>query len=182
MNKQKGASILPVVVVVVILVAIGYGVYLYTSPSASHPVTTSTSSVTATYPEPKDYVVDTTGTIPQAKIDALSAKLKSLDNTKHQFGVAIIRTTGNESIEQYGIHLAEKWRAGDAKTDTGAIVIIAIDSRQVRLEIGDGLESKITDSEAGRIIDTKMMAYLEAQDWAGAASAAVDAMALEADK
>src|SRR3990167_7607350 len=61
------------------------------------------------FPAPTDYIVDTAGMLTPEQLVELKAKLKAADNEKHQFGVALVKTTGNLSIEQYGIKLAEAW-------------------------------------------------------------------------
>jgi uncharacterized protein len=57
-----------------------------------------------------------------------------------------------ESLEDFSIRLAEKWRVGRKELDNGAIVAVFLADRKVRVEVGYGLEGAIPDLEAARII------------------------------
>ncbi|NMA42895.1 MAG: methanol dehydrogenase [Oligosphaeraceae bacterium] len=65
-------------------------------------------------------------------------------------------------IEEYGLKLAEKWRPGSKEQDNGAILIICIKERELRLEIGYGWEGYINDARAGDII-RGMREYLQSE-------------------
>lgn len=79
--------------------------------------------------------------------------LKSLENsTGIQIAVLTIESLEGESIENFSIKTAEKWKLGSEKTDNGAILVVALDERFVRIEVGDGLESSLTDVKCGLII------------------------------
>lgn len=143
---------------------------------ASQSPSVAQAAVEATYPDPTNYAVDATGTFTPAQLDALNATLKTMDTDKHQFAVAIVKTTAPLTIEEYGIKLAEKWKVGGKDTDNGAIVIIATEDRKVRIEVGYGLEGDINDAKAGRIISDDMTPLLKQGDWAGAANAALTAL------
>lgn len=137
------------------------------------PASPATATAEATYPAPTDYAVDVAGVLTTEQLTELNGMLKGLDNEKHQFAVAIVKTTAPLSIEQYGIKLAEQWKVGGRNTDTGAIIIIATEDRKVRIEVGYGLEGDINDAKAGRIIDEQMMPFLKNGDWYRAITAAL---------
>ena len=105
-------------------------------------------------PELKDPVTDLTGTLELYEIDLLQQKLISFQNNNgSQLVIVIISTTGNESIEEYSMRLAENWKIGSAEKDDGIILLIAKNDRTLRIEVGYGLEEKVTDAEAGFIIN-----------------------------
>lgn len=66
--------------------------------------------------------------------------------------VAIFRSLEGESLEDYSVRLAERWRIGQKGLDNGVILLVFTEDRQVRLEVGYGLESAIPDAVASRII------------------------------
>jgi uncharacterized protein len=66
--------------------------------------------------------------------------------------VAIFRSLEGESLEDYSIRLAERWRIGQKGLDNGVILLVFVAERQVRLEVGYGLEPVIPDAVAGQII------------------------------
>ena len=125
------------------------------------------------FPEPTNYAVDAAGVLPQDQVDSLNERLKGLDTGETQIGVAIIPSTNPLTIEQYGIQMAEKWKVGDAEYDRGAIIILATEDRNVRLEIGYGLEGDINDAKAGRIIDEYMISHLKENAWYEAIDAGI---------
>lgn len=97
--------------------------------------------------------MDFTNTLSKGEISALETKLKQFEEEKgSQMVVLVISTTGNETIEQYGIRLADAWKIGREKVDDGVILIIAINDRKMRVEVGYGLEGAIPDALAKRII------------------------------
>ena len=72
--------------------------------------------------------------------------------TGAQVVVAIFPGLEGESLEDFSIRLAERWRVGRKELDDGAIVLVFIQDRKVRIEVGYGLEGAIPDAEASRII------------------------------
>lgn len=79
--------------------------------------------------------------------------LKSLeDSTGIQMAVLTVKSLEGESIESFSIKTAEKWKLGSEKNDDGAILVVALEERFVRIEVGDGLESSLTDAKCGLII------------------------------
>ena len=66
--------------------------------------------------------------------------------------VAIFPSLEGESLEDFSIRLAEKWRVGQKGLDDGAIILVFLQERKMRIEVGYGLEGAIPDIEAARII------------------------------
>ena len=79
-----------------------------------------------------------------------------------QIAVAVVNSTGNRSIEDYSIDLARRWGVGDAQRDDGVVVVIALDDRELRIEVGSGVEGDLTDVTASRIVDQVMVPLLRA--------------------
>ncbi|MBL8020997.1 MAG: YgcG family protein [Leptospirales bacterium] len=131
----------------------------------------------AEIPDLRRRVTDTTGTLSSQDIASIEAKLAGLEKTKgSQIAVLVVPTVKPESIEQYGIRVAEKWKVGRAKVDDGAILIIAKQDRKLRIEVGYGLEGALSDAVTKRIIDRQIVPFFKKQDYAGGISAGVDAM------
>jgi uncharacterized protein len=66
--------------------------------------------------------------------------------------IAIFRSLEGESLEDFSIRLAERWRVGQRGLDNGVILLVFVDERRVRLEVGYGLEPVLPDAIASRII------------------------------
>ena len=128
-------------------------------------------------PELKSRVTDLTGTLTQGEISGLENKLQTFENEKgSQIAILIIETTGDETIEQYGIRLAESWKVGREDVDDGAILIVAKSDRKVRIEVGYGLEGAIPDAYAKRIIERIIIPEFRAGHFFDGINEAADAM------
>lgn len=73
---------------------------------------------------------------------------------KPQIVVATINGLQGETVEKYAVELFEKWKIGDKDLDNGVLVLLSLEEGKIRIEVGYGLEGAITDSQAGRIIDS----------------------------
>ncbi|MBW2991048.1 TPM domain-containing protein [Candidatus Woesearchaeota archaeon] len=71
-------------------------------------------------------------------------------NTSVEMAVATVRTTGEVPIEEYSIELAHN-TLGEKEKDNGLLILLAVDDRAYRIEVGYGLEPTIPDALAGRI-------------------------------
>jgi uncharacterized protein len=66
--------------------------------------------------------------------------------------IAIFKSLEGESLEDYSIRLAQQWRIGQKGLDDGLILLVFLQDRKVRFEVGYGLEPTITDVVAAQII------------------------------
>ncbi|MBR1160359.1 TPM domain-containing protein [Bradyrhizobium elkanii] len=122
-------------------------------------------------------VVDQTGTLSAGDIASLTDRLKGLETRKgSQIAVLIVPTTGEETIEQFSIRVAEAWKIGRKKVDDGALLVVAKNDRHLRIEVGYGLEGVLSDAVTHRIIDEDITPKFKAGDFAGGISAGVDRM------
>ncbi|PJZ77112.1 TPM domain-containing protein [Leptospira neocaledonica] len=97
-------------------------------------------------------VTDLTSTLNEEEVSNLENKLKDFEKRKgSQVVLVIIPTTGEETIEQYSIRLAEDWKIGRKTIADGVIFLVAKDDRKMRFEIGRGLEGAIPDITSKRI-------------------------------
>jgi uncharacterized protein len=87
--------------------------------------------------------------------------------------VALFRSLEGESLEDYSVRLAERWRIGQKGLDNGVILIVFVEDRQVRLEVGYGLESSIPDAVASRIIRDVIAPHFREGRYAAGLEAAV---------
>jgi len=71
------------------------------------------------------------------------------------------------TIGEYSIALAEAWGVGERNKDNGVILVLAMGEREVRIEVGYGLEGAIPDSVAGRILDTVVIPAFQNDDFSG---------------
>lgn len=123
---------------------------------------------------PQGYVSDFAGVLSpqgQAQLEALCKELD--EKTKAQLAIVAVRSLGGRPIEDFSMDLATKWGIGykggprDEKADRGVLLLLAIDDREDRIEVGYGLEPIITDGRAGSILRA-MVPYLRNGDYDGA--------------
>ena len=84
-----------------------------------------------------------------------------------QIVVLTIPTLAGENLEEYSIKVAETWKIGLKKIDSGVILLIARDEKKIRIEVGRGLEGKLTDLTSGRIIRSDITPRFKAGDFDG---------------
>jgi len=122
-------------------------------------------------------VTDVTGTLTPDQVAALEAKLRAFEQAKgSQVAVLVVPTTQPEAIEQYAIRVAEAWKLGRQNVDDGAILIVALDDRTLRIEVGYGLEGVLPDAIANRIIDQDIVPLLRRGDYYGGIAIGADRM------
>ena len=97
------------------------------------------------YPKPAT-VSDYTGTLTDEEQAALTTKINTFrQETSNEIALLIVNTTAPETIEQYSIHVAEQWKIGKKDIDNGLLFVIAIQDREMRIEVGRGLEGILPD-------------------------------------
>jgi uncharacterized protein len=133
-------------------------------------------------------VTDLTGTLDAAQRQRLDAQLADIERRKGtQVAILIVPTTQPETIEEFGIRVADAWKLGRGRDraqrdtgnpragaiDDGLLLLVAKNDRKVRLEVGYGLEGAIPDAVAKRIIGEAITPRFRAGDFAGGLEAAV---------
>jgi uncharacterized protein len=100
------------------------------------------------------HVTDLTGTLTAGQQAELDQKLAAFEQRKgSQVALLIVATTAPEAIEQYSIRVAAAWKLGRAKPDDGVLLLVALQDRALRIEVGYGLEGALPDAIARRIVD-----------------------------
>lgn len=122
-------------------------------------------------------VTDLTGTLSAEQRGAIEQKLAALEAAKgSQLAVLLLPSTRPETIEQYGIRVAEAWQLGRKGVDDGALLLIAKDDRALRIEVGYGLEGVIPDAVAKRVIEEIILPRFKQGDFAGGIEAGTAAL------
>ncbi len=122
-------------------------------------------------------VTDRTGTLDAGSRQRLESLLEAVERDRGaQIAVLLLPTTQPETIEQFGIRLAEAWKIGHKGADNGVIVIVAKNDRKMRIEVGYGLEGSIPDAVARRIIAEHIAPRFKQGDFAGGLIDAVQAL------
>jgi uncharacterized protein len=122
-------------------------------------------------------VVDQAGLLSerdQAELEAALARFE--EATTAQIVVATLESLQDLPIEDYGYQLGREWGIGQAGKDNGALLIVAPEEREVRIEVGYGLEGELTDAQSRTIIETRILPHFRQGDFAAGIKAGVAAM------
>lgn len=96
-----------------------------------------------------------------------------------QVVVVTVKSLNGEDLENYSLNLARSWRIGSDKNDDGILLLLAVDERKVRIEVGYGLEGALPDSKTGRILDTYGVDRFKKNDFSTGLAAVYDSLVNE---
>ncbi|MBX3307473.1 MAG: TPM domain-containing protein [Nitrospira sp.] len=103
-------------------------------------------------------VVDLAHVLPQATVEALTARLTAHEGqSSNQVAVLTIPSLEGESLEEFAHRVATTWKLGRKGTDNGVLLLVAIEERKVRIEVGYGLEGVLTDIRSAQIIRNEIV-------------------------
>lgn len=126
------------------------------------------------------YVTDNTRTLSDYELKALDKQIQLLEQKNGiQAKVLLVKSTQPESIEAFAENVFATTKLGDTSKDNGLLLIIALEDRKMRFEVGYGLEGKLTDLKTAQIIkDSLVPAFRKNQIFQGISSAikSVDAI------
>ncbi len=128
-------------------------------------------------------VTDTSNTLNMQEVAALEQKIRALEaKSGGQIALLIVPTAQPETIEQFALRVAEKWKIGKKGKDNGALVVLAMTEKKVRIEVGYGWEGALPDVEAKRIIREVMSPYFKQGQFGAGLAAGLDKIALTVTK
>ncbi|NLC70864.1 MAG: TPM domain-containing protein [Desulfuromonadaceae bacterium] len=128
-------------------------------------------------PRATGYVNDYAAILSPEAEDRLERFLGDFERTDStQVVVLTLPTLEGDSLEGFALRVVEAWRPGQKHKDNGALLLVVKNDRRIRIEVGKGLEGKLTDLLAGRIIDYEMAPRFQKGDFDGGVLAAVNAV------
>lgn len=123
-------------------------------------------------------VIDQTGTLTPAQVQALAAKLEGIERQRgSQIVVLMVATVQPEDIAAYAQRVGDAWKIGRRDVGDGLLIVVAKNDRKVRIEVAKALEGAVPDLAAKQIIDSRITPAFRAGDFAGGLNAAVDRLA-----
>ena len=107
------------------------------------------------YPaRPAGPVADPGGVIDLQGRQQITALAKALwEQAGFALVVAVVPGIGEQSIDEYAPELYKRWGIGGKEADEGALILLSLDPRKVRIEVGFGSEGYLNDAKVGRILD-----------------------------
>jgi uncharacterized protein len=114
-------------------------------------------------PKPEGFVTDLAHVIDPAtreRITRLAEELRA--KTGAEIATVTVRSTAPLDDFTYALRIAEAWKPGRKRDDTGVVFLLAVDDRKVRVLVGYGLEGILPDGRVGEIIDREVVPELRA--------------------
>jgi uncharacterized protein len=105
------------------------------------------------------------------RLEALLTDREAATGT--QMAIAVFRSLDGENLEDVANQLFQKWRLGDKKLDNGVLLVVFVEDRKLRLEVGYGLEAVLPDADASQIIRAAIAPRFREQRYAAGLEAAV---------
>jgi uncharacterized protein len=128
-------------------------------------------------PELKQRVNDFTNTLSFQEWQEIDHLLKSYeDTTSTQVVVLMINSLEGESLEDYANKTFNLNKIGQAKKNNGVLLLIAKQDHKIKIEVGYGLESALTDALTSQIIRNEIRPYFKAENYFGGIVTGVDAI------
>jgi uncharacterized protein len=128
-------------------------------------------------PTPGHFVTDNAGALSGNARASIENELQAYERaTEHQVIVWIGQSTGDVPLETWTGETAAKWKVGRRGHDDGAVLFLFMHDRKIRIEVGYGLESALTDADSYRIITNVIRPKMRANDVDGAVTSGVAAM------
>lgn len=120
------------------------------------------------FPKPKDnfFVNDYADVIDQSDEEELINIGKSLyKQTTAQVVVVTVDSLDGAEIGDYALHLGREWGVGSKEKNNGVVILLSVSERKVTIQVGYGLEGRLTDGKTGRILDNYALPYFSDDDF-----------------
>ena len=129
-------------------------------------------------PKPNDYVNDFAHVLSADTVAKLDRICEQLDHSQAnaQLAVVTVRNLDGEDATDWANELENKWHMGKKGSDRGVLVLLAVDDRKYRIDVGYGLEGILNDAKVGDF-GRAMIPSLRAKDYDGAILGAVGQVA-----
>jgi len=126
---------------------------------------------------PARWATDSAGLLSAQGLSRLDARLEAFERTTgDQVLVWIGDTTGQTPIEDWAVRTFASWRVGRKGLDNGLVVFVFAQDRKIRIEVGYGLEDRVPDAIASRVIREAIAPRIQAGDPDGALDAGIGAL------
>ncbi len=124
---------------------------------------------------PQGYVSDFASILSAAARQTLETKLAAFkQQSGDELAVVSVSSLGEDTIENYAVSLFADWGIGEQGKDNGVLLLVAPNEREVRIEVGYGLEGALTDAQSYWIIQNEVLPAFKNGDYAAGIEKAVD--------
>jgi uncharacterized protein len=131
-------------------------------------VVAAAAASTQSFPKPAGRVNDFANVIDSAVEAEIDHRLDLLEQqTASEIAVATVMSLDGMSVDEYANRLFKEWGVGQAKEDNGVLVLVAPNEREMRIEVGYGLEGVLPDGLAGQVIRERFTPKFGENDYSG---------------
>lgn len=117
--------------------------------------------------KPSGYINDYAGVLSSNDVRVLNKKLQTYrDSTSNVIAVAFVKSLEGYAIEEYATTMFNTWKMWEGDRYNGVLLLISLNDRKMRFEVGYGLEGALTDGLAGTIIRDILQPYFRQQQFA----------------
>ena len=125
-------------------------------------------------PTPIGYLSDYAGVIDGGRAQQIESACASIEQSSGvEIAVVTIDSLGNANIEDEALRYLSGWGVGQQGKDNGVVLLVAYKDREVRIEVGYGMEGDLPDGLAGEIIRYDIIPRFKQGDYGGGLLAAV---------
>ena len=122
-------------------------------------------------------VNDLAGLLSSERTQRIEVQLAEFERqTGHQIVVLLIPSLEGEDAVPFALKTAETWKLGQKGYDNWALLLVSLNDRKLRIEVGYGLEGILPDAIASEIIRNILVPRFRDKDYAGGIESALDAM------
>ncbi len=147
-----------IVAVAAVAFAIPLAVFAYTSPG-----------------KPTGLVNDFAGMLAPSEVEGIEAKLSAFEKeTGNEIAVVTVQNLGGDTVENFAEKFFKEWGIGKKNKDNGVLLLISRDDREMRIEVGYGLEGALTDAESFWILNKELAPAFRDGKYYDGISAAID--------
>ncbi|MEZ4870688.1 MAG: TPM domain-containing protein [Bdellovibrionales bacterium] len=113
-------------------------------------------------PVPNSHVSDQARVLSGSFKRSLNGILSTVKNSRQiELVILTVESLEGLAIEQASIEIVDKWKLGTAAEDNGILLLLAMNDRKLRIEVGQGLEGTLTDVYSNRIIQQTIVPLLK---------------------
>ena len=131
-----------------------------------------------------DFYVNDSAKVLDASLEnyIISTNKSLYSQTGAQIVVVTINSLEGEGLEEYANELFRQYGIGDKKKNNGVLMLLSIQDRKSRIEVGYGLEGALNDAKTGRIQDNYMIPYFKENNWQDGIKNGYNAILSEVEK
>jgi len=123
----------------------------------------------------KGAVNDFAGMLSQNDASQLELKLDNFQKTTgNSIVIATVNNLGGDTVENFAVQLFKDWGIGQKDKNNGVLILVSKEDREMRIEVGYGLEGALTDAQSFWIIRDVLTPAFQNNDYASGLNSAVD--------